>query len=209
MFNLYQIVLTAHGGQAIANFAGFFELTTEEAGKAVNALIPALSAAFVAKASQPGGYASLMAAMADDGYKRAYTDSAYAFSPEAQDKGGAALLNLFASEEILRHVTTQAAQFTGVSAEVQRDILPILVPILIGGTAAALQTQGPQAPGFGGIPGPFAAGFHPAAFTVGNPGAAANPFAGFTPPPAVQAGWDALAKILQKQTGVEPGGGKP
>ena len=51
MFNLYQIVQGAQGGQAIANLALQFDLSSEEAGKAVNSLIPALSTAFVANAA--------------------------------------------------------------------------------------------------------------------------------------------------------------
>ncbi|MDR3461212.1 MAG: DUF937 domain-containing protein [Beijerinckiaceae bacterium] len=226
MFNLYQIVQGAQGGQAINHLARQFELSTDEAGKAVNSLIPALSSAFLAKASQPAGYAEILAALNDDQHRQAYAQAAGAENPFTRRKGAAIVAGLFGSDEVTAQVAEQAARFSGVPAPKLLEILPVLASIIVGGTAAALQGLGGWAdlPGakdlggvksFGGAAGPFtgfAAGPNTATFTVpGFGGAAGNPFAGFAAapggfpqgavPPAVQAGWDALAKMFQPKSG--------
>jgi hypothetical protein len=221
MFNLYQIVQGAQGGQAITNLAQQFDLSSEEAGKAVNSLIPALSTAFLAKASQPGGYAGILAAMNDDQHKQAYAHAAGAENPVARQKGVAIVASLFGTDEITAQVAEQASRFSGVPAAKLLEILPVLASIIIGGTAAAIQNQG-----VGGVIGQFAglAGANnPGAFTgagFGSP--AGNPFAGFpnaagpggapgvlpqgVMPPAMQAGWDAFTKMFQPKAGQEPDG---
>ena len=46
MFNLYEILRNAQGGQAIDNLAAQFNITAEEADAAVKAIVPALSEGF-------------------------------------------------------------------------------------------------------------------------------------------------------------------
>jgi hypothetical protein len=219
MFNLYQIV---QGGQAVNRLAQQFDLSTEEAGKAVNSLIPALSSAFLAKASQPAGYAEILAALNDETHKQAYAQATGAEDPVARQKGAALVAGLFGTDEIATQVAEQASRFSGVPAAKLLDILPVLASIIVGGTAATLQGQGSGGGiGFGGATNPFA-GFAGApnagAFTApGFGGAAGNPFAGFVTragpasaasgfpqgavPPAVQAGLEAFAKMFQPKTG--------
>jgi hypothetical protein len=227
MFNLYQIVQGAQGGQAITNLAQQFDLSSEEAGKAVNSLIPALSTAFLAKASQPAGSAEILAAMNDDYHKQVYAQSAAARDPATRQKGGAIIASLFTSAEIAVQVAEQASRFSGIPAIKLLEILPVLASIIVGGTAVAIQN-----PGLGHFAGQFAglAGtMNPGAFTgTGFGNAAANPFAGFSAgvpggapgfvppgglpagavPPAMQAGLDAFAKMFRPAPEQTPQGGK-
>ena len=53
MFNLYEILRNAQGGQAIDNLAAQFNITSEEADAAVKAIVPELSEGFLKQASQP------------------------------------------------------------------------------------------------------------------------------------------------------------
>jgi hypothetical protein len=227
MFNLYQIVQGAQGGQAITNLAKQFDLSSEEAGRAVNSLIPALSTGFFAKAGQPGGSAEIFAAMNDDHHKKVYENSAAAADPVTRNKGEAIVASLFATNDIAAQVAEQASRFCGVPAAKLLGILPVLASIIVGGTAVAIQSQG-----FGGLAGQFAglAGkMNPGAFTgTGLGNTAANPFAGFTAgaaggtpgfappgglqngvvPPAIQASLDAFAKMFQSTAEHGPRGGK-
>ena len=204
MFNLYQIVQGAQGGQAINNLAQQFDLSSEEAGKAVNYLIPALSSAFLAKASQPGGYAAILAAMNDDQHKQAYAQAAGAENPLTRQKGAAIVAGLFGTDEITAHVAEQASRFSGVPAAKLLEILPVLASIIVGGTAVAIANQG-----LGGVAGPFAglAGAPNAgAFTAPGFGGAQGVLSQGVVPPAMQAGWDALTKMIQPKTGQGPDG---
>ena len=88
MFNLYQILVAAQGGQALDNLAARFGLSREQADGAVRALIPALSTAFMTKAMHPGGMQEIAGAMSDDQHRQAYADPGIAAAPETDQKGG-------------------------------------------------------------------------------------------------------------------------
>ena len=53
MFNLYEIVRSAQGGHALDNLASQFNITPEEADRAVRAIVPELSEGFLKQASEP------------------------------------------------------------------------------------------------------------------------------------------------------------
>ena len=83
MFNLYQIVTGAQGGQALENIAGQFGISREQVDHAVKALMPALSTAFMTKAAQPGGLGDIAGAMTDDQHRQVYADPGAAAQPAA------------------------------------------------------------------------------------------------------------------------------
>lgn len=153
MFNLYQIVTSAQGGQGIDNLAQQFGLTREQADSAVRALMPALSTAFMTNAMHPGGLGTIATAMTDDAHKAAYADPGAAQDPTAQQKGGAVAGSLFGNSVIAQQVVRQASQYTGIPAETIERMLPVVVSMVLGGVATAMHNQG-----IGGILGQIAAG---------------------------------------------------
>ncbi len=139
MFNLYQIVAGAQGGQGLEALAGRFGLSREQADGAVRALVPALSAAFMAKSAQPGGLGEIAGAMNDDGHRQAY--AAAAPDPDAARKGGDVAGSLFGGA-MMGQVIAQASQHSGIPAATLERMLPVITSTVLGGAAAAMHGQG-------------------------------------------------------------------
>ena len=179
MFNLYQIIQGAQGGQAIDNLAQQFGLSSEQADAAVKSLIPALSTGFMTKAAQPGGYGEILGAMGDDQHRQAYADPATAQDPSIQQKGGDVVSSIFGNSAIINQVAEQASRFTGIPAATLVQMLPVIASMVVGGVATTMHNQGmggllgqlatmAEQGGFGNILGQFTGGAQPA----GTPGAA-------------------------------------
>ena len=225
MFNLYQILLAAQGGQALDNLAQRFGLSHEQADGAVKALIPALSTAFMTKAMHPGGMQEIAGAMTDDHHRQAYADPGVAAAPETGQKGGDIASSIFGNSSMVQTVVQEAARYTGLPESTLQAMLPVVVSMVLGGVATAMHGQGMggllgqlansglggmlgqgsgQAAGGGGflgsiLGGLFGGGAQP---TAPQPGAgSAAPSAGGLPP-MMQAGMDAFGKMFQP--GVTP-----
>lgn len=142
MFNLYQMVTGAQGGQGLDNLARQFGLTREQTDGAVRALVPALSTAFMTKASQPGGLGAIAKAMTDDTHRQAYADPAVARDPQTEQKGGEVAGSIFGDNAIVEQVVAQAARFTGLPEATLRSMLPVIVSMVVGGVTTAMHGQG-------------------------------------------------------------------
>ncbi len=153
MFNLYQLVTGAHGGQGLDSLAQQFGLSREQTDSAVQALMPALSTAFMAKASQPGGLGDIAGAMTDPQHQQAHDDPAAAQDPGVQQKGSDVAGSIFGNNAILGQVTRTAAQYTGLPESTIQAMLPVITSLVVGGAAKAMHQQG-----MGGMLGQLASG---------------------------------------------------
>ena len=153
MFNLYQIVTGAQGGQALDNLAQQFGITRAQADSTVQALVPALSTAFLTKAAHPGGMQELASAMTDDQHKQAYADPNAAQDPATQQKSGDIVSSIFGNNAIVQQVIQQAAHYTGVPAATIQQMLPVIVSLVVGGIATVMHNQN-----LGGVLGQLAGG---------------------------------------------------
>ena len=142
MFNLYQILLAAQGGQAVDNLAQRFGLSHDQADGAVKALIPALSTAFMTKAMHPGGMQEIAGAMTDDHHRQAYADPGVAAAPQTDQKGGDVASSIFGNSSVVQNVVQQAARYTGLPEGVLQQMLPVVVSMVLGGVATAMHGQG-------------------------------------------------------------------
>ena len=113
MFNLYQILTGAQGGQALDNLAERFGLSRQQADTAVQALIPALSTAFVTKAMHPGGMQEIAGAMTDDDHRQAYADPDVAHAPQTQQKSGDLAASMFGNSGMVQTVVRGGARGPG------------------------------------------------------------------------------------------------
>ena len=153
MFNLYQMVTSAHDGRGLDTLAQRFGLSREQADSAVQALIPALSTAFMTKAAQPGGLGDIAGAMNDGQHRQAYADPAVAQDPATQHKGGEIVGDIFGNNAIIGHVIAQASRYTGIDEATLHAMLPAIASMVVGGVAASMHSQG-----MGGILGQLANG---------------------------------------------------
>ena len=142
MFNLYQILTGAQGGQALDNLGERFGLTRQQTDSAVQALIPALSTAFMTKAMHPGGMQEIAGAMTDDHHKQAYADPDTAAAPQTQDKGSDVAASIFGNSGMVDTVVREAARYTGLPEATLQQMLPVIVSMVMGGVATAMHNQG-------------------------------------------------------------------
>ena len=142
MFNLYQIISSAQGGQGIDNLARQFGLTRDQADGAIKSLVPALSTAFTTKAMQPGGMQELAGSMTDAQHKQAYADPNAAQDPQTQQKGGAVAATIFGNNAIVQQVLQQASAYTHIPVATLEQMLPVIVSMVMGGVATLMHSQG-------------------------------------------------------------------
>ncbi len=146
MFNLYEILRNAQGGQAIDNLAAQFNITPEEADAAVKAVVPALSEGFLKQASHPVGLGSFIGALGEDQHLAAFTDPAAAQEPATAQKGGDILSQILTSRSAREEIALRASSGTGISSDTLAKMLPVIASMIFGGLAKSMENQG-----FGGI----------------------------------------------------------
>jgi hypothetical protein len=146
--NLNDIIQAAQGGQGVANLAGQFGLTPDQAQAAVQALTPAFSTALQKAASDPSSLAGVVGHLASGLHQASFTGADPA---AAAANGGDALNQIFGSSQIASQIAAHAASASGVDAQTIQQMMPAVASMLLGGLAHSLTQQG-----FGGVLGQLA-----------------------------------------------------
>jgi hypothetical protein len=150
MPNLYEILDDAQDGEGIAALEREFELTPEQTEAALTALLPAISSGLKQSTATVEGLRNLFSMMGQQQDLPAiYDDPDMTFGPEGLAAGKEALSVIFGSPDVSRAVIDQAQRFSGVSANILRKLLPVLVGILVSGlmrSGSSGKTAAPQAP---------------------------------------------------------------
>lgn len=142
MFNLSEIIQNAQDGKAVDNLAAQFGITPEQAQAAVQALIPAISSAFLQKIGQPGALGTIISAINDQTHQASFSNPEAAQSEAATQKGTEAVNDIFGSSHIAHQIAQQVSSVTGLRPDLIMQIMPVVVSIAIGGLAKAAQNQG-------------------------------------------------------------------
>ncbi len=156
MANLYEILASAQGGQAMAHLGREFELTPEETEAAVTALLPAISTGLKRSTATPEGLGDLFGVMGQQRYLQAmYDDPDTAFSRQGIAAGNNVLSVMFGSPDVSRAISDQAQRFSGIASSILKSILPVIAGILIsglmrGGSAQTAPSAPPSSPTQGG-----------------------------------------------------------
>lgn len=145
MFNLYELLQTAHGGQAAENLAKQFGISPEQAEAVMQAVTPALSSGFQANMMNPAAFGSFLGAMGNPNYQAAYNDPNAASAAATENQGNDLLAQMF-GPQALEPMAKQAAALSGLSPQVIQRMLPVLASMLMGGFLSAMQQKG-----FGGL----------------------------------------------------------
>ena len=133
MLPLMEMLTKGGNGAAMDAIARQFGVSREQAEQAAAALMPAFSQGLKRNTADPMGFLSFMQAMASGNHLRYFEDPARAASGNGIAEGNASLGHLFGSKELSRAVAAQAAQATGLSQSLLKQMLPALAPILMGG----------------------------------------------------------------------------
>lgn len=150
MQNLYEMMQNAQNGEFHQNLSRQFDLTQEQTEKALEALLPAFSQGLKRNAADPASVASFMQALSSGQHSQYMDDPARAFSPAGMQDGNAILSHLFGNKDVSRAVTAQAAQASGISESILKQMLPALAPMVLGGLFQQMQGGSSTASNFGG-----------------------------------------------------------
>jgi hypothetical protein len=148
MRNLYEILAEAQNGEAMPELGREFGLTPQQTKAAVAALLPAISMGLKRTTATPEGLGDLLGLMGrqPDLYAM-YDDPKAAFSREGRAAGNAALARMFGSPDASRAIANQAQQFSGVTSNILKKLLPVLAGLLISGLMRSGSGQAkPSAP---------------------------------------------------------------
>lgn len=130
--NMFDMIQSAAGGQAVNQVAGKFGLSEAQTQMALKALLPAISGGLKRNAAEPQGLQGLMGALQKGSHER-YLDSPEALTrPETVADGNAILGHLLGSKDMSRQVASQAAQKTGISDGILKQMLPIVAAMAMG-----------------------------------------------------------------------------
>jgi hypothetical protein len=147
MASLYEILDNAHDGEAMTTLGRQFGMTPTQTQAAVTALLPAISTGLKQSTATLDGLGKLFGMMGQQQDLRdMYDDPETAFGSEGVTAGNDALSMIFGSPEVSRAVVDQAQKFSGVSSDVLKKLLPVLVGTLLSGLMRSGSTGKPASP---------------------------------------------------------------
>src|SRR5215831_11825157 len=122
----------AHDGEAMATLGDEFGLTPTQTQAAVTALLPAISTGLKQSTATLDGLGNLFSVMGQQrDLQDMYDDPETAFGPEGISAGKDALSVIFGSPDVSRAVIDQAQNFSGVSSDILKKMLPVLAGVLV------------------------------------------------------------------------------
>jgi hypothetical protein len=109
-----------------------FGLTPTQTEAAVTALLPAISTGLKQSTATLDGLGNLFSVMGQQrDLQDMYDDPETAFGPEGISAGRDALSVIFGSPDVSRAVIDQAQNFSGVSSDILKKMLPVLAGVLV------------------------------------------------------------------------------
>lgn len=144
---ILEMLMNSAGGGAVQQVGQRFGLSENQTSSALNQLVPALMAGLQHNTSTEGGMGALLGAI-NSGHHAEYLDNPEMLAQEATTEEGNSILgHIFGSKDVSRAVAGQAAEQTGIGADVLKKMLPVVATLVMGGLskqAAALPSSAPE-----------------------------------------------------------------
>ena len=232
MFNLNDIIQAAQGGQGIGNLAEKFGLSPEQAQAAVNAVIPAFSHGLQNQAQSAGGLGGIIGALTHGAHQDTFQNPAASSAGAGGDVLGQIFGSPHVTQQVAQQAAGQAGLRPDIIAQMMPTIASMIMGGMfksmqnqgMGNVLSQLTQAGGGAGGLGAILGQVMGGAQggaqaqPAAGGLGGllssifgslmgvgKTAAGPALPGGLSGSAVQAGIDALSKMMQP--GMQVGAG--
>jgi hypothetical protein len=136
MSGLLGAILQAGGGQAIQMIGGRFGLSPSQTQAALSALAPMIAGGFKQQAQANGGLESMLGAVLNPHQMAVADDVSELARPGAVTAPGNEVLGaIFGSRDVSRQVAAQAAQKTGLSPDILKQMLPVVAMLAAGSMA--------------------------------------------------------------------------
>ena len=129
---IIDMLMNAAGGGAVQQIGQRFGLSPEQTGSALGQLAPALLEGLQRNTAQEGGLEALLGALSR-GNHAAYVDNPETLTqPSTIEDGNSILGHILGSKDVSRAVAGRAAEQTGISSEVLKQMLPMVAAMLMG-----------------------------------------------------------------------------
>ncbi|MDX1481071.1 MAG: DUF937 domain-containing protein [Woeseiaceae bacterium] len=130
--DLMDLLKEADAGSSIAKIGDRLNLGSAETRAMIDAVAPALKRSLQKEVQSPTGLASLALAL-ENGDHAKYVERPEVLETEAAVQDGNRILgHLFGSKDVSRNVAANAAQQTGISADLIKKALPLLAGLAMG-----------------------------------------------------------------------------
>lgn len=117
---------------ALSQLSKSFGVSDSQAQSALKALLPALSSGLKKNVSSPGGLDSLLSALSQGNHEK-YLDQPSRLERAATVQEGNGILgHLLGNKDTSRRVAARAAEQTGISNDVLKQMLPIVATMVMG-----------------------------------------------------------------------------
>ena len=149
--NILDAILNHQDGAAVHQLAQQFGLDDAQATSALSALIPQLAAGVQTNIQQPGGLDSLLGALTGGSHDQVMNDPSMLAQSSSVDVGNGILGQILGSRDVSRQVASNAASQTGLSADLMKQMLPLVATLVMGalsrrasaaGASASVQSSG-------------------------------------------------------------------
>lgn len=134
MFNLFEIMQGAQGGNAYQTLANQFGIGQQQAQQAVEAVLPAISLGLQQQAQTLEGWQNILSTLSQSQNSAQFYDSDGDGIPDHLEKEGQfALGSMFGGPEMTQAIGQQAAQFAGIPANIMQQMMPAIIAMVMGG----------------------------------------------------------------------------
>lgn len=140
MDQVVDMLRAAQGGHGLENIAKLYGVSTQQALKVAETVMPAFTEGFRRASQSPDSMGSLMALMTSGPYGALYNQPAA--TPGMKEAGTDALNAVFGSSEVSRAVATQVAASTGLGVVLVKQMMPTYATLFLGGLAKSLAASG-------------------------------------------------------------------
>ncbi len=133
MLPLIDMMMKAQGGQPFAALQKQYGMDGSQMEQALEALMPAFSTALKRNSGNADGMGAFIQALSSGRHAKYMDEPDQAFSSEGIAEGNGILGHLFGSKDVSRAVAAQAAQATGLSQTILKQMLPVIASMVMGG----------------------------------------------------------------------------
>ena len=144
--DLINLVLSASGGGPLRQLAQNFGLSEQQAASAVSALVPALGKGLARNTATPDGLQSLVTALSSNHHQRYLEQPELLSQQETVADGNGILGHILGSKEVSRNVASQASAQTGLSADLLKQMLPLVATLAMGALSRQNSSPAAQSP---------------------------------------------------------------
>lgn len=142
--NLVDMLVNAQGGNAVQNMSRQFGLDENQTRSAIEQLAPVIAAGVRRNAQGGQGMADLLRALQGGNHNRYVDEDGDGRIDDMTADGNGILGHIFGSKDVSRSVASHAADNTGLSSGILKQLLPIIASMVMGSMSKKTQGSGLQ-----------------------------------------------------------------